>query len=81
MMETIKLIKEKQRNSDYQQIIENFEKLNKLLVQAKKIVKVEGVPRFYLECILRLELSVKKVSKKDQRGLSKNNSKAFNKLK
>lgn len=58
-----------------------FENLNKALRDASAVVAQNGVPTFYIKCLVELEDAVNNVSKADTHKMSKVGAQAYNRVK
>ena len=74
-------IKNKLKIQDYVSIFSEFEELNRQLAKSESVIQTEGIPIFYTRTLVRLEDAVAALTKENQKKLSSNNAKSFNKLK
>jgi len=79
----IKAVQNAMKISDWVSILNQFEKLNVELGKANKVVRKEGIPKFYLKCVVDLDNLFKETTKNKEvlKKLNRANQKAFQTMK
>ncbi|XP_064612331.1 LOW QUALITY PROTEIN: eukaryotic translation initiation factor 3 subunit C-like [Liolophura sinensis] len=82
LRETIKLLKNHKKIKDMSKVLTDFEQLGKAYEKARKVVEKEGVPRFYIRCLVELDDFVSECweDREGRKNMSKSNAKGLTTL-
>ncbi|CAI9724313.1 translation initiation factor 3 subunit C [Octopus vulgaris] len=82
MQNVIRQLRNHKKIKDMSNVLTDFEALTKAFEKAKKIVDIEGMPRFYLRCLVELEDFVNECwdDKEGRKQMSKNNARGLTTL-
>lgn len=82
MKDIIRLLKNHKKIKDMSNVLNDFEILIKAFEKAKKIVDAEGIPSFYIRCLMELEDFVTECwdDKEGRKQMSKNNARGLTTL-
>lgn len=78
----IKVLKNHKKIKDMANVLTDFENLGKSYDKAKKVIEKEGIPRFYIRCLVELEDFVNTCweDREGRKAMSKNNAKGLTTL-